>query len=393
MKSIILAIGENLLKANSLTKLLKPEFEVIVAYDLDEGLSTLEMLKNKIRIVTIRHPLPSREVEEAIKKIKNINFLAEIIVITPEENPQNIINWMKAGAYSCLQEPITKNSMIDTIVKAHNNIDFITNFDHLYRLLLHTKKPAEIINGLKPMKKAIEKILPKETFESIFNERSSKTSSPGTKTSSEKVTVLLVEDNPPTQKAIASVIRQQRYRLITASNGKEALEKAEKHPDIDLIIQDICLPDINGIELLPKLKELLPNTEVIMLTAYPEKDFIIGSMKEYACEYMVKPYKRGELIYKMTTVLQKQNLLVKLKKLGDIIIAKNVPERAKYSLLDELYEKRKNESKTLKMKDIYVFFPELKELDIPANKIVSDEDMDCGVFYFIEGLKNNKIKG
>ena len=79
-------------------------------------------------------------------------------------------------------------------------------------------------------------------------------------------TVLLVEDNMHTQKLMTAVLRDAGYDVVTASNGEQALKKlAETHADI--ILADVMMPVLNGVEMTRKLRECDSNIPIIMVTA------------------------------------------------------------------------------------------------------------------------------
>jgi CheY-like chemotaxis protein len=108
-------------------------------------------------------------------------------------------------------------------------------------------------------------------------------------------TILTVDDCPITQKLIAHVL-DSNYRVLVASNAREALEAIYKEP-IDLLLLDVSMPEIDGLELCRALRQLpqFDRLPIIMLTARNKAfDKVIGKMAG-ATEYLTKPFQAEQL--------------------------------------------------------------------------------------------------
>ena len=75
--------------------------------------------------------------------------------------------------------------------------------------------------------------------------------------------------------------------MINASSGKEALEKIKEKPNIVLL--DLMMPDMNGLQMLEKIKEETPSIEVLMVTGLAEQDIALACLKKGAFDYITKP--------------------------------------------------------------------------------------------------------
>jgi class 3 adenylate cyclase len=84
-------------------------------------------------------------------------------------------------------------------------------------------------------------------------------------------------------------IREQKYEFIFALNGKEALEKIEQHPDIDIVLSDINMPEIDGLTLLQKLGEMSPLIKTVIVSAYGDMENIRTAMNLGAFDFVCKP--------------------------------------------------------------------------------------------------------
>jgi DNA-binding response OmpR family regulator len=93
--------------------------------------------------------------------------------------------------------------------------------------------------------------------------------------------VMIVDDDPHILELYKVELLEEGYEIVTASTGKEAMEIFEKeHPD--LVTLDILMPDIDGITLLRKMKELRPRMPIIMSTAYDYRDdFAVWASEAY----------------------------------------------------------------------------------------------------------------
>ena len=99
--------------------------------------------------------------------------------------------------------------------------------------------------------------------------------------------ILVVDDEAKSRKLLKDFLEIKNYDVITASGGKEALEKIKENPDIVLL--DVMMPDMNGLQVLGKIKESAPSIEVIMVTSLAEHDIAIASLKRGATDYITKP--------------------------------------------------------------------------------------------------------
>lgn len=106
--------------------------------------------------------------------------------------------------------------------------------------------------------------------------------------------VLVVDDEPAALEAFEAIL-DGRFEVLTARSGKEALDKIVKEP-INLIFLDIKMPDIDGMQVLRKIKEYDGNVPVIMATAVDSTHTAVEAMQLGACDYITKPFDVEEVI-------------------------------------------------------------------------------------------------
>ena len=118
--------------------------------------------------------------------------------------------------------------------------------------------------------------------------------SDGTKT---LFTVLVIEDHPDQRELLELVLQREGYRVITAGNGEEALEKLAKEP-VDIALSDIMMPKMDGLELLHKLRSnpAFKNVYVILITARIQEGDRVRGLDLGADDYINKPFSFSELL-------------------------------------------------------------------------------------------------
>jgi len=90
-------------------------------------------------------------------------------------------------------------------------------------------------------------------------------------------------------------IRDQHYTFVFASNGIDALKKLEEHPDIEIVLTDINMPEMDGLTLLGKLTEVAPLSRAVMVSAYGDMDNIRTAMNRGAFDFVTKPVNFDDL--------------------------------------------------------------------------------------------------
>jgi DNA-binding NarL/FixJ family response regulator len=111
------------------------------------------------------------------------------------------------------------------------------------------------------------------------------------------ITVSIVEDNDQLRSTLARVInRTEAFRCLSSYPSAEAALEGLPKDRPEVVLMDINLPGINGVECVRKLKPILPGTQVVMLTVYEDTDNIFNALKAGASGYMLKRTKTAELL-------------------------------------------------------------------------------------------------
>jgi len=111
------------------------------------------------------------------------------------------------------------------------------------------------------------------------------------------LTILYCEDEKEVQEVTVSILESLIHRVIVADNGREGLELFQKHRDeIDIILTDISMPEINGLEMTRTIKKTHPNLPVIVTTAFSNSDFLLEAIDINVDKYVLKPVDIQKLI-------------------------------------------------------------------------------------------------
>jgi DNA-binding NtrC family response regulator len=132
--------------------------------------------------------------------------------------------------------------------------------------------------------------------------------------------VLLVDDEPEFLETLVKRLRKRKLNATGARSGEEALEVMRSEP-VDVVVLDVKMPGMDGIETLRELKKIKPLVEVIMLTGHANMEVAITGMELGAFDYLMKPMDIDELLYKLQDaykkkLLQEQKIIVVKEEMG-----------------------------------------------------------------------------
>jgi len=120
-------------------------------------------------------------------------------------------------------------------------------------------------------------------------------------------TVLVVDDERDLLLSLQKALSKEGFRVLIAERGRQALEILQREP-VDVMLCDLRMPEMSGTELLRETKKLVPDVEVIMLTAYGTVESAVEAMKQGAYDFITKPFKRVTVVKAIEKALEKQAL-------------------------------------------------------------------------------------
>jgi len=124
----------------------------------------------------------------------------------------------------------------------------------------------------------------------------------------EPATLLVADDDPAVRQSLERTLTREGYRVVLASDGQAALERLQDG-GVDLVLSDLKMPGLTGLELLRAARVVAPEVDVIMLTAFGTVEEAVRAMKEGACDFLTKPFQRAQLIRVINQALQRRALI------------------------------------------------------------------------------------
>ena len=118
--------------------------------------------------------------------------------------------------------------------------------------------------------------------------------------------VLLVDDEVPFVETMTKRLTKRNLKVMAAHGGQEALDVLDKHRNTDVVILDVKMPGMDGIETLKEIRKAYPLTEVVMLTGHATVETAIEGMKLGAYDYLMKPCDMDQLMQKVEEATRKK---------------------------------------------------------------------------------------
>lgn len=129
--------------------------------------------------------------------------------------------------------------------------------------------------------------------------------------------VLVVDDEQGLRDMLVFGLSDRGYRVVTAANGTEGLEMMSHEP-FDLTVCDIMMPDMSGVDVLKSIKQLRPQTQVVMATGCASLETAVEAMKLGAYDYITKPYEIDQLIAIFNKALEHQRMKTRIGDLEEL---------------------------------------------------------------------------
>ena len=139
-------------------------------------------------------------------------------------------------------------------------------------------------------------------------------------TSDAKVRFMIVDDHPSIRKLCMTVGTSVGFSCVEAESAEAALSQLENDSP-DIILTDLMMPNMSGLEFLPRVKQLLPRTEIAIMTGHGSIETAVQAMKLGACDYITKPFRVEELKLLLQRMAEKVNLVAENQFLRDRVNA------------------------------------------------------------------------
>lgn len=160
------------------------------------------------------------------------------------------------------------------------------------------------------------------------------TNSPIALPSSSEVTLLVVDDEEANRLSLERIFIKEGMRVLLANSAREALEQLRRCR-VDVVLTDLMMPGTSGVELLRAAKELSPDTEVVLMTAFGTVEVAVQAMRDGAYDFVEKPLKRMSIVKSVrkaaerrSLVAENRSLRLELRRLADRdIVGQSAPLR------------------------------------------------------------------
>ena len=183
-----------------------------------------------------------------------------------------------------------------------------------------------------------------------------------------KEKILIAEDEIELSKAIKTILEYNDYDIVSVSNGEEVIE-ITKNDKFDLIIMDVLMPKINGIEATKTLRSMGVETPIILLTAKTLIDDKVEGLDAGANDYLTKPFNRKELLARIRALIRTNEEKKEKYDIGNIVFNKEESEISNEKAVFHL------NNKECKIMELLIKNRERKVSADELNKKIWDEDI------------------
>lgn len=134
-----------------------------------------------------------------------------------------------------------------------------------------------------------------------------------------QASVLIVDDEPSVRQTLSEWMRKKNFHVFEAEGGRQAMEMIQRD-DPDIVISDVVMPGMDGIQLLKEAKAVKADTPFLMISGYPSRSTAVDIMKYGASDYLPKPFTPEELINRVSRTLRLKALRKPLDPARGIIL-------------------------------------------------------------------------
>ena len=161
-------------------------------------------------------------------------------------------------------------------------------------------------------------------------------------------TILIVDDEKNYLVVLEALLSPEGYEIVTSEKAQEALRMIQE-ADVDLVLTDMKMPGMTGMELLEEAKKIKPEVPVIMMTAYGTIEMAVEAMKKHAYDYITKPFQNEELKLTIRKALDNYRLLKENRRLSEAlterygyrnIVGKSKPMQKVYDLIAKVAQSK-----------------------------------------------------
>jgi DNA-binding response OmpR family regulator len=135
-----------------------------------------------------------------------------------------------------------------------------------------------------------------------------------------KNNILVVDDEPIARQSLSDILRLEGYNVTSVANGELAVEHVRGY-SVDLILLDLKMPGMNGLDVVQVVNQLSPDTEIILLTAYGSMESAVEALRQRVHDYLLKPASPMQILESVRRGLDRRNV-----RLGETTEAVSAPQ-------------------------------------------------------------------
>ncbi|MBU0716115.1 MAG: response regulator [Verrucomicrobia bacterium] len=110
-----------------------------------------------------------------------------------------------------------------------------------------------------------------------------------------QIAILIVEDDQDLRESLATALRDEGYHVIWAQDADEAIVSVKAHK-VNIVFMDICLPDMNGVEVYKAIKKIQPTATTVMMTGFFVQDLVNAAISAGAYDILYKPFTMDDIL-------------------------------------------------------------------------------------------------
>lgn len=131
-----------------------------------------------------------------------------------------------------------------------------------------------------------------------------------------KNNLLIVDDEPIARQSLSDILRLEGYLVTAVANGEQAIEQVRNY-SVDLIVLDLKMPGMNGLDVVQVVNQISPDTEIILLTAYGSMESAVDALRQRVHDYLLKPASPGQILESVRRGLERREARLKQKEKQD----------------------------------------------------------------------------
>lgn len=371
----VLVVDDQKVQSDILKHLLGLQYKVLVATTKEKALDFLEK-ESGIQVVLLSSKLAGQSTFGFLQEIIKYNPCLELVFYSDKDDILDAIKAVKLGAFGYVVTPFQSEALEIMVARAATQSRLIQKIQNMFsRVLdegLDVRSKISIARELIQKRRHEGQSVSKLELLSLFRYTKDMTEDQKEEFwdmhdsvqalasfSLDPIHILMVEDKVLVAKTLIKAL-QPYYQVHWVKSQAELSLAMPTLPSIDIVLLDIFLPDANGKDLLPILKQRYPDCEVIVMTAFQISDIAVDVLKNGAWMYLNKPFKVEDLLQKISGGLQVKALKSMIQELEFDVIQKIAPLHHRMGMAREFFKNRQGKNEDVLGCELLLFMPELK---------------------------------